>query len=157
MSASRRFFLPFLAAGLIAMAASAASAALAEEGIVKWFNAEKGIGAIAPTCGGDDIYFEAGDLREQRIAEGRRVAFEVGQGRRGPQARNIQPIAKTSIFCLPKTERLKDESYLEGVVAWYNDENGIGVIKVVDQPDVFFADPRARFPEPHSARASRST
>lgn len=63
-----------------------------QEGIVKWFNAEKGFGFISRE-NGDDVFvhFSAivGD-GYKTLEEGQRVTFEVVQGPKGPQAANVQ-------------------------------------------------------------------
>jgi CspA family cold shock protein len=47
-------------------------------GKVKWFDAKKGFGFITPADG-----FKS-------LLEGQEVDFEVGQGRKGPQATNVR-------------------------------------------------------------------
>ncbi|MCU1438003.1 MAG: cold-shock DNA-binding domain protein [Naasia sp.] len=63
-------------------------------GIVKWFNAEKGFGFIAPDDGSADVFahYSAIDSRGYRsLEENQRVEFEVVAGAKGPQASNIRP------------------------------------------------------------------
>ncbi|NKX55413.1 cold-shock protein [Arthrobacter mobilis] len=64
-------------------------------GTVKWFNAEKGFGFIAPDDGGPDVFahFSAitgGGYRS--LEDGQKVEFEITQGQKGPQAENIRPL-----------------------------------------------------------------
>jgi CspA family cold shock protein len=62
---------------------------------VKWFNAEKGFGFIAPDEGGADVFahYSAIDGRGYRsLEENQKVEFEVTQGAKGPQASNIRPL-----------------------------------------------------------------
>jgi len=64
-------------------------------GTVKWFNAEKGFGFIAPEDGGPDVFahYSAIDGRGYRsLEENQKVEFEVTQGAKGPQASNIRPL-----------------------------------------------------------------
>ncbi len=64
-------------------------------GTVKWFNAEKGFGFIAPDEGGADVFahYSAIDGRGYRsLEENQKVEFEVTQGAKGPQASNIRPL-----------------------------------------------------------------
>ncbi|MCW2638637.1 MAG: Cold-shock protein DNA-binding [Dactylosporangium sp.] len=64
-------------------------------GTVKWFNADKGFGFIAPDDGGDDIFAHFSAISSngfRSLEENQRVEFEVGQGRKGPQAENIRVI-----------------------------------------------------------------
>ena len=60
-------------------------------GIVKWFNSEKGFGFISVE-GGDDVFahFSAINLDGfKTIEEGQKVSFDIVEGARGPQAANI--------------------------------------------------------------------
>ncbi|WP_048602273.1 cold-shock protein [Rubeoparvulum massiliense] len=62
-----------------------------QEGIVKWFNAEKGYGFIAVE-GGDDVFVHFSAIQGdgfKTLDEGQRVSFEIVQGERGPQAANV--------------------------------------------------------------------
>jgi CspA family cold shock protein len=68
---------------------------MASTGTVKWFNAEKGFGFIAPDDGTADVFahFSAIDGGGYRsLEEGQKVEFEVEQGQKGPQARGIRKI-----------------------------------------------------------------
>ena len=62
-------------------------------GTVKWFNATKGFGFIAPDDGSADVFvhfsgIEGGGYRE--LAEGQHVQFETTQGPKGPQASAVR-------------------------------------------------------------------
>lgn len=64
-------------------------------GTVKWFNAEKGFGFIAPDDGGPDVFahYSAIDASGYRsLDENQKVEFDVTQGAKGPQASNIRPL-----------------------------------------------------------------
>ncbi|MBT8163334.1 MULTISPECIES: cold-shock protein [Arthrobacter] len=64
-------------------------------GTVKWFNAEKGFGFIAPDNGGPDVFahYSAIASRGYRsLEENQKVQFDITQGPKGPQAENIQAI-----------------------------------------------------------------
>ncbi|GII20624.1 cold-shock protein [Planosporangium mesophilum] len=64
-------------------------------GTVKWFNADKGFGFITPDDGGADVFAHFSAIAAsgfRSLEENQRVEFEVGQGRKGPQAENIRPI-----------------------------------------------------------------
>ncbi|SDB80861.1 cold-shock DNA-binding protein family [Raineyella antarctica] len=64
-------------------------------GTVKWFNAEKGFGFIAPEDGSPDVFahFSAINSNGYRsLNEGDRVEFETVEGPKGMQAANISVI-----------------------------------------------------------------
>ena len=63
------------------------------QGTVKWFNADKGFGFIAPSDGSADVFvhFSAIDARGYRTLEkNQQVEFEVTQGQKGLQAANVR-------------------------------------------------------------------
>ena len=61
-------------------------------GTVKWFSNEKGFGFILPDDGGKDLFVHRSNvLTEGRtLNEGQKVEFEVGQGRKGPEATQVR-------------------------------------------------------------------
>lgn len=64
-------------------------------GTVKWFNAEKGFGFIAPDDGSADVFahFSAINASGYRsLTENQKVEFETERGPKGLQAANIRPI-----------------------------------------------------------------
>jgi CspA family cold shock protein len=64
-------------------------------GTVKWYNATKGFGFIAADSGGKDIFVHASALERAGImglAEGQRVAVDVADGQKGPEAVSLRPI-----------------------------------------------------------------
>jgi cold shock protein len=64
-------------------------------GTVKWFNAEKGFGFIAPEDGGQDVFAHFSAIQSsgyRSLEENQRVEFDVKQGPKGLQAENIRPI-----------------------------------------------------------------
>ncbi len=65
-------------------------------GIVKWFNAEKGYGFIAPDDGSADVFAHFSAIQDtggyRTLNEQQRVEFDVTQGAKGAQAENIRPL-----------------------------------------------------------------
>ena len=64
-------------------------------GTVKWFNAEKGFGFIAPDEGGADVFAHYSAITSsgyRSLEENQKVEFDVTQGPKGPQAANITPL-----------------------------------------------------------------
>jgi cold shock protein len=61
-------------------------------GTVKWFNADKGYGFIAPESGEDVfVHFSAIQSTGYRsLDEGQAVEFDITQGQRGPQAATVR-------------------------------------------------------------------
>ena len=65
------------------------------QGIVKWFNAEKGFGFITVE-GGQDVFVHYSniDMSGFRVLEeGQAVEFVVGAGAKGPQAESVRIVA----------------------------------------------------------------
>ncbi len=64
------------------------------EGIVKWFNNKKGYGFIEHEEGKDIfVHYSSIDMDGFRtLTEGDRVAFEIEQSDRGPEARNVKKV-----------------------------------------------------------------
>lgn len=63
-------------------------------GTVKWFNTEKGFGFIAPDDGGADLFVHHSEVKtagRAMLDEGQKVEFDVGEGQKGPCAKNVMP------------------------------------------------------------------
>ena len=62
-----------------------------QNGVVKWFNAEKGFGFIQRENGGDVfLHFSALNVEGfKTVNEGENVQFEVVAGEKGDQAANV--------------------------------------------------------------------
>mgnify|MGYP003573948650 FL=1 len=61
------------------------------EGTVKWFSDQKGYGFIEQEDG-PDVFVHHSDIDMsgfKSLAEGDRVSFEIGEGTKGPAAKNV--------------------------------------------------------------------
>ncbi|WP_100486562.1 cold-shock protein CspD [Sporolactobacillus pectinivorans] len=64
---------------------------MAQNGKVKWFNAEKGYGFIEVE-GGNDVFVHYSAIEGdgfKTLEEGQEVSFDIVEGNRGPQAANV--------------------------------------------------------------------
>ena len=85
-------------------------------GTVKWFNAEKGFGFIAPDDGSADVFAHYSAIASsgyRSLDENQKVEFDVTQVPKGPQEENIRPLLR-----LKGTPPLVLSSTDGGVFAW---------------------------------------
>jgi len=63
-------------------------------GTVKWFNEQKGFGFIVPDEGDQDLFIHRSNVEtvDHSLRDDQRVEFEVGQGRKGPEATQVRPV-----------------------------------------------------------------
>ncbi|MBD7919356.1 cold shock domain-containing protein [Cellulomonas sp. Sa3CUA2] len=90
---------------------------------VRWFDAERGFGFLNLGDDADDLFVHAseivGDDSRKVLREGQEVEFEVGEGDRGPQARNVRVTG----------EYAADATLGQlGTVSWYEPGKGYGFI-----------------------------
>jgi CspA family cold shock protein len=65
------------------------------QGTVKWFNAEKGYGFIAPSDGSADVFVHFSAIAGEgyrSLDEGATVEYDVTQGQKGLQAANVRAV-----------------------------------------------------------------
>jgi cold shock protein len=65
------------------------------QGTVKWFNADKGYGFIAPDDGSGDVFVHHSAIQAdgyRSLQENQRVEYTTAQGPKGPQAEQVQPL-----------------------------------------------------------------
>ncbi len=65
-------------------------------GTVKWFNADKGFGFIAPDDGSADVFAHFSAIESdgyRSLEENQRVEFETARGPKGLQAEKIRVVA----------------------------------------------------------------
>ena len=64
-----------------------------KQGVVKWYNPDKGFGFIALDTGGKDVFIHATTLERSGVtglSEGQRVTIQVAQSQKGLEARSLQ-------------------------------------------------------------------
>ena len=65
------------------------------QGTVKWFNAEKGFGFIAPDDGSADVFVHFSAIESsgyRTLEENQKVEYNVTQGPKGPQAAQVRTV-----------------------------------------------------------------
>ncbi len=60
-----------------------------QDGVVKWFNPQRGYGFITRD-GEKDLFVHYSEVKGGRLSEGDKVKYEVGEGRKGPCAVNVR-------------------------------------------------------------------
>lgn len=65
------------------------------QGVVKWFNADKGFGFISVDGGGADVFVHYTAIQAagyRTLEENQRVEFEITRGPKGPQADQVRAL-----------------------------------------------------------------
>jgi len=120
--------------------AGEAPAADGADGTVSWYDQGKGFGFLSPDGGGQDVFVQVRALADglTRLAEGDRVTYEVVQGDKGPQARDLHLVQAAAPEVAPTPSAAAGPGRAraqagpvrpgEGVVARYDAERGFGFI-----------------------------
>lgn len=63
-------------------------------GTVKWFSDERGFGFIVPDDGGKDLFVHRSNVEasNQTLQDNQKVEYEVGEGRKGPEATQVRAV-----------------------------------------------------------------
>ncbi|GEL94069.1 cold-shock protein [Cellulomonas composti] len=100
------------------------------QGVVRWFDTERGFGFLDLGEGAEDLFVHASEvLGDDRVLrEGQEVEFEIGEGDRGPQARRVRVTGD-----LPADAPLG----VLGTVSWYEPAKGYGFLSVDGGGEIF--------------------
>jgi CspA family cold shock protein len=63
------------------------------EGTVKWFDAKKGYGFVSNVSDDKDYFVHFSEIQTdgfKTLNEGQKVEFEIGEGTKGPVAKNVK-------------------------------------------------------------------
>lgn len=61
-------------------------------GTVKFFNRNNHFGFITPEDGSKDVFVHESNIIGEPINDGDAVTYEVGEGRKGPEAKDVRKV-----------------------------------------------------------------
>jgi len=107
---------------------------------VKWFNASKGFGFVAPSDGSPDAFLHISALERaglSQVAEGATLVCDLGAGQRGPQVVFVHEVDTSTAIESPRAsaggsrrEERGPTQTVEGVVKFFSAEKGFGFVAV---------------------------
>jgi CspA family cold shock protein len=103
------------------------------KGRIKWFDAGKGYGFIAPETDGDDVMLHISTLRQfssESPIEGDKITCTAVRGAKGLHALEIMEFLHEAPEPIPFDEDEDETDYLQGVVKWFNRIKGYGFINL---------------------------
>jgi cold shock protein len=124
------------------------------DGVVKWFNAEKGFGFVELTDGSGDVFLHAAVLEaagHSTVEPGTKLSVQVAVGQKGRQVTSVLAVdasaaaaPRTHVRPSPKASSGRERpdpataTSIEGAVKWFNPEKGFGFVACEDGgKDVF--------------------
>lgn len=123
------------------------------DGIVKWFNLEKGFGFVELADGSGDVFLHVAVLQaagHDTVEPNAKLSLQVGQGQKGRQVTAVlsldaaaagnSPVPRPSTRASASRPRPDPSTAttIEGIVKWYNPDKGFGFVSCADgEKDVF--------------------